>query len=325
MSEDLSNILTPEEISAMNGTDVADDDIDALKAVAGNANLSDDEEDDDDDDDGGDGGDGQPVEGKGAADTGDDDADKVAAKTAGDPATGAATAQDDDDQGDDEDDQPIRNQPFIPKYEARLPENYAQTIADLKSAEDDLKAKFKAGDIEFDEFEEQRAQIQSQRETLNSAKLKAEISQEMGQQTAQQTWQNTVNTYLTAVRKEVDYFANEDLATDLDGFVKQLANNPKHANRDMTWFLAEADKRVRALHDLAPRKAAKATEKKPDELPNRKPNLDKAPKSLAQVPGGDGPGDVEGEFAHLDNLEGDELEAAIAKMTPAQREKFARS
>jgi hypothetical protein len=42
------------------------------------------------------------------------------------------------------------------------------------------------------------------------------------------------------------------------------------------------------------------------------------------VPGGDGPGDVEGEFAHLDALEGEALESAIAKMSPAQREKFSR-
>lgn len=56
----------------------------------------------------------------------------------------------------------------------------------------------------------------------------------------------------------------------------------------------------------------------------RKPALDKAAKTLAQVPGSDGPGDVEGEFANLDSLEGEALEDAIKKMSPDQRERFAK-
>jgi len=51
--------------------------------------------------------------------------------------------------------------------------------------------------------------------------------------------------------------------------------------------------------------------------------MDAVPKTLAQVPGSDGPGDVGSEFAAVDSLSGDELEDAIARMTPAQRAKYA--
>ena len=47
--------------------------------------------------------------------------------------------------------------------------------------------------------------------------------------------------------------------------------------------------------------------------------------TLAQVPGSDGPGDVAGEFADVLALDGMEYEAAIARMTPAQRERFLRA
>ena len=56
---------------------------------------------------------------------------------------------------------------------------------------------------------------------------------------------------------------------------------------------------------------------------SRKPPLDAVPKTLAQVPGSDGPGDVDGnEFSDVDRLTGDAMEAAIAKMSAAQRDRY---
>jgi hypothetical protein len=101
----------------------------------------------------------------------------------------------------------------------------------------------------------------------------------------------------------------------------------------MEWFLTEAHRRVRALHGLdalaakAPTAEEKPAEAKPAEpkpVPSRKPPIDAAPKTLAHVPGGPGPGDVGSEFADVLSLDGMEFEQAIARMTPAQRERFAR-
>ncbi len=47
------------------------------------------------------------------------------------------------------------------------------------------------------------------------------------------------------------------------------------------------------------------------------------PAIAAQVPGSDGPGDVDGnEFSDVDRLTGDTQEAAIAKMSAAQRDRY---
>lgn len=314
LDQDLAATLTPEELEAINGTDVPPEDVDALKALAEGADDGDDTDDDDNDDDNDDAGNpnAAPVEGQGAAPA---------------PAQDANAAS--DAQGNEGDDtQPAikAEASFVPKYEAKLPAEFDQMVARLDEHEKDLKAKFKEGEIEFDQYEEAREKIIQIRSKLEAQRIKAEISQEMTQQTAAQQWTATVNGYLDAVAKEVNYRDSPELAGDLDLFVKQLASRQENADKPMTWFLAEADKRVRALHNLQTTRAAQAPAPTQAQIrPNRKPPLDAAPRNLAQVPGGDGPGDVGGEFAHLDSLEGDDLEAAIAKMTPAQREKFARS
>ena len=61
-----------------------------------------------------------------------------------------------------------------------------------------------------------------------------------------------------------------------------------------------------------------------DAKAKRKPPVDAAPTTLAQVPGSDGPGDVSDEFSDVLALDGLEFEEAIARMSPAQREKFLR-
>jgi hypothetical protein len=222
-------------------------------------------------------------------------------------------------------------EPLTPRYEAKLPEDFDQQVKTLAESEDALKAKFRAGEIEFDEFELQRADILRQREALTIARTKAEISQEFNQQSAQQQWAATVNRFVgtVAAAEGLDYRTDTAKMADLDGFVRVLAGRPEHNDKPMEWFLTEAHRRVRALHGLDAAVAEKpAAEAKPapepKPVPSRKPPIDAAPKTLAQVPGGPGPGDVGSEFADVLALDGMEFETAIARMTPAQRERFAR-
>jgi hypothetical protein len=224
-------------------------------------------------------------------------------------------------------------EPLTPRYEAKLPEDFDQKVKALAGSEDALKAKFRAGEIEFDEFELQRADILRQREALTIARTKAEISQEFNQQSAQQQWAATVNRFVgtVAAAEGLDYRTDTAKMADLDGFVRVLAGRPEHNDKSMEWFLAEAHRRVRALHGLdapteKPEKPAAEAKPAPEPkpVPSRKPPIEAAPKTLAQVPGGPGPGDVGGEFADVLALDGMEFETAIARMTPAQRERFAR-
>lgn len=324
MDKDLAATLTPEELEAINSTDENttpnEEDKAALKALA-DQHVDDDKDDDDDDDKG----------------------DPNAAPVEGKPdAKEKAAAQNDDDTkaGDDKGKQEQANEPaaqetatkretFVPRYKAELPANYKETLAELAANEAALKQKFKDGEIEFDEFEEARAVIFEERSRLEKSAWKAEISQEMNAQTAEQQWETTVNGYLNSVKTEIDYLKDAEKAADFDQFVKVLAANPANQDKSMEWFLQEGHRRVKVLHGIesAPVKGDKqdTTTQKDDKAgkPNsRKPPLDAAPKNLSQVPGSDGPGDVQDEFSDIDRLEGEAFEAALAKLTPAQRERY---
>ena len=232
-----------------------------------------------------------------------------------------------------------RNQP-IPRYDSKLPEDFDAQVRSLSDKEAELKRQFKAGELEFDDFDVARAALQSERELLTIARTKAEISQEMNAQTAEQLWTHAVNQFMDSTARlseaagGIDYRKGTEKWSDLDGFVRSLAARNEYAHQSMDWFLVEAHKRVLALHGMSAAKTSDAessTEAKPalkamDRKPvDRKPPLDIAPKTLAMVPGGEGPGDVDGEFADVLALEGLAYEQAIARMSPTERERFLRA
>jgi hypothetical protein len=234
-----------------------------------------------------------------------------------------------------------RTQP-IPRYDSKLPEDFDAQVKSLSDKEAELKRQFKAGELEFDDFDVARAALQSERELLTIARTKAEISQEMNAQTAEQLWTHAVNQFMDSTARlseaagGIDYRKDTEKWSDLDGFVRSLAARNEYAHQSMDWFLEEAHKRVLALHGMAvaPAKnaetedadASKLVTKTLDRKPlDRKPPLDIAPKTLALVPGGEGPGDVDGEFADVLSLEGLAYEQAIARMSPTERERFLRA
>jgi hypothetical protein len=116
----------------------------------------------------------------------------------------------------------------------------------------------------------------------------------------------------------VDYRTDLAKQRDLDFFIRALANDASNDNRPMVWFMDEAHRRVKVLHGLS------GLSTREQQTAKRKPPVQDLPRTLADVPGSDGPGDVAGEFADIDRLDGFELEAALAKMSPAQREKYER-
>lgn len=212
---------------------------------------------------------------------------------------------------------------LVPRYEAKLPGDYDEQIQALRDKDAELRQRFKDGEIDVDELDAGRAEILEQREKLLVARAKSEISQEMQQQTAEQQWMAAVNRFMTTTAQSggTDYRKDEAKALDLDSFVKILANNPANAERSMDWFLTEAHKRVQALHgEVTPQPKPSAD----NAIKSRKVAVSDLPKTLAQVPGGEGPGDVADEFADIDALSDNDLEMAIKRMTPAERERFAR-
>jgi hypothetical protein len=244
-----------------------------------------------------------------------------------------------DAEADDTDPPQTRSQP-IPRYDSKLPEDFDAQVISLADKEAELKRQFKAGELEFDDFDVARAALQSERELLTIARTKAEISQEMNAQTAEQLWTHAVNQFMDSTARlseaagGIDYRKDTEKWSDLDGFVRSLAARSEHAHQSMDWFLEEAHKRVLALHGMSAAKTS-ASESSSEAKPalkamnrnpiDRKPPLDIAPKTLAMVPGGEGPGDVDGEFADVLALEGLAYEQAIARMSPTERERFLRA
>jgi hypothetical protein len=256
----------------------------------------------------------------------------------------AAIADDDDEDGDDDaadenappvetaaaaavEDEPA---PAPATYRAELPEDFQAQVDDLKTKREELAEKFKAGDIEFDEFRAEDTALANEERKLDRAITKAEIANEMNAQKFETEWRSNVLDFTNDVVKNggIDY--RKDLAGQkkLDGFVNQIFSDPDNATLTMREVLDKAHAMVKLVYKPAAAATTtvttSATEAKPAKTVSRKPDLSKLPATLAHVPGGDDPTDIGGgEFAALDGLDGFELEQAIARMSPAQRDKFA--
>jgi len=253
----------------------------------------------------------------------DDDAADPAAKTVEDPAPKNIPQKGDADPAATDAAAVADDKPFAPTYQAKLPDDFEAQQTELKDQSEALAAKFKAGDIDFDQYRIESDTLAKAERALDQVQLKANLSQEMTAQTAEQQWSFTVSRFMASTAKAevgaIDYRADADKNKDLDLFVKSLAQNPANEDKPAEWFLSEAHKRVLALHGIG---LAQAPATK-DPKASRKPPLSAVPKTLAQVPGGDGPGDVDGnEFSDVDRLKGDALVDAIAKMSPAVRERY---
>lgn len=266
-------------------------------------------------------------------------ADDKGEKKAGDKDAGAAAdAETEDEEADD--DEP---QPFFPRYSAPAVEKYEEKITALDTRQTEAEAKFKAGDLELDGLLAEQRKIEGDRRTLNEAKLKYDISVEQNAQSDAQSWQFEITRFMHGVKQAdgVDYKANRTLNAALDQAVKDLANakdkDGKLVNDDKPgrWFLREAHKQV--MKDIGRGKAGAAggdAAETPEEkkakakaaVDARKTDPKKLPKTLAKVPAADAE-DTEGDpkFAHLEGLDGLDLEDAVARMTPAQQDEWARS
>ena len=300
LDEHHASTLSDEELAAIRGDDLSDEELDLMQSVAGDGDDGDEPADEDSDDDG-----------DGAT---DDDQDGDA-----DPATVAAA-----DAGSASAQPPASARQSPASYEAAgLPADFQEQISATHDAQRDLLQKFQDGELEVSEYAAELSKITEQRDALVAARIKAEISQEMAEQASAREWQQSVNRFIDRVAKDeqVNYRTDAARARDLDTFVRLLANDPENAQQSSEWFLQEAHKLVNAR-----RGTVTATKDDPQPRPApRKPDLKAVPKTLAHVPGSDGPGDVGDEFVNVDALEGLDFESAIARMTPAQREKYARA
>lgn len=303
--------LSEDELAAL---EADDDDIDAMKEIAGDdddEDLDDAGADDDDDDDDQDGDEDEAgdaaveAEAKRSAKPGDAAADDG---DAGAEQDGAGADDDGDGLGE-----------FQSSYKAEAVENFDARMQEFSDSKKALRAQLANGDIDMDAYEDQKDAIVAQEQALREQNLKATIASEQAEQAAQDRWKWEQERFF-ADKSNAIY--NDALTMGmLDMAVKQLAQDPKNAARTAPWFLAEADKLVRERTGATRTEATKTDPKKETEA-KRKADLSKVPKTLSNLPAAELNDTGTDEFAHLDNLSGLKLEVAIAKMTPAQQARY---
>lgn len=304
--------LSPEERAALEEDDLSPEDRAAVAKIAGADDESDDGDDGDDDGDD----DATDTRAAGKGEEGDDKGGKPDVK-----ATDAAIPDGD---GVDDDDAPA---PFKPQFKVELPDDLDDQIAALNTQESDLAKQMKDGEIELAEFLEKQRDISKQVAKLESKRDQAQAFEEMNRQTLEQEWNWTVEKFFRKIRRDegIDYRADKEKGGDFDLFVKTLASKPENQDKPFDWYLNEAHKRTKALHGIASKQAAAdpAPRDKDGKPAKRTPPVKDLPATLANVPGGDGPGDVgDNEFADLDKLEGLEYETALASMSKEQRDRY---
>jgi len=296
LDDELLTTLTPEEREAFEASEYDEQELDTIKKIAGEASDDDDADDEDDADE-----DAEPIEGKAAPKADDAEPPKAPAS---DPV-----------------DEPVAAQPVVPRYEAQLPQDYDQQIAALKAHDAELRQRFRDGDIDIDERDAGLAEIAAKREQLLIQKATAETLARINEQNQRQAQADYERRFVERVKADgIDYTQQRNINL----FNTLLAElQEEHGDKGRDWLWNEAHKAVLRARGVQLSRAA-SQDPVADAKAKRKPPVDAAPTTLAQVPGSDGPGDVSSEFADIEALDGWELEEAIAKMSPTQRERFLR-
>lgn len=236
-----------------------------------------------------------------------------------------------DDQGDDNADQDAdavetdaeneeanEEKAFVPTQAVISVEDFDNKIADFKTAKSDLRAQLNNGDIDLDTYETKKDEIAEQETALKIQQANAINALQQNEFAAKQRWEWEQDQFFKAKANTI--YSDDIISAALNAAVKKLANDPKYAQKDGMFFLNEADKIVRHRFGLSKDGTGK-------EAPSRRPDLSKIPKTLGDLPNAAVDDTNDGEFAHLDKLEGMDLERAIAKISesPEKLERYLRA
>lgn len=294
--EDLSG-LSPEEIAALSDDSdpVEDQVLDELAA-------GDDPEDDPEDD---------PV------DLDPEDPNEDPAEDPADPEDPPA------EDPEDPEDPPVDRQ-FQPDIAVAPVENYAERLAELNTAKENLRKQLTEGEIELEEYDRKKDEIVDQITDLRLQQNNYENEVARRKSEGQQRWQWEQDVFFGRKENAI-YRENDLLGAALDTAVRKLATDPANANQTGSWFLEEADRQVRAVFQGGKAEDPKAG--KDTKPPVRKPNLKDIPPTLKDIPPAAETETGESEFAYLDKLSGADLERELAKISrdPVKEARYLRS
>ena len=204
-------------------------------------------------------------------------------------------------------------EPFMPRFEV------SSDVSGIDKKLEEIEAKFEEGELTLKQYN-------SQRDSLQLARAKAELASEFNTATPEQQWKAAQDSFF-AIRENRIYKDHPIYRGALDHTIKTLARTPEFENLTGPQVLNVAKLYVEKELGKPGLRVAKeqVTEKKidaPKQAPSKKENIT-IPKTLGGIPSAkDVPTRSKGEFAYLDKLTGEDYEEALAKLTPAQQKKW---
>lgn len=202
-----------------------------------------------------------------------------------------------------------------PLLSVEAPADADAKLADIAAKKAELLTKFDEGDITTAEYQRDLDVLYKQEREVERALDRAQLAVELERTRAQNEWTAKCNAFMGQTHPE--YAKDKTLYDKLDESVRVVATMPSMRDATPEQILDKAHKLV--LLDHADKFAAPAPAK-----PAAQP---KAPKpeaipSLHNVPSAEVESTSGGKFAALDRLNGLELEAALSKLSPAEREQY---
>lgn len=307
--------------------------LDALKddeddTGTGNDDGADDGDDGQDDDDGADdgaddGGDDSAGDDDGQGDGAGDDADGGD----GDDGTGAGAGDDDAGAGDGDAGTDTRRSSDKTReaHDMAREEAAKAKLTEIDGQIAVLDQKFEDGDITGKEYREAQRKLNEERDAQREVLTEVKVSRQLREERAREAWEEAQDRFFGAAENQ-RFVKNNILFKALNDEVISIARSPEAAGKNGDWVLAEAKKRVEEAFGAAPAAAPDKQDKQGGkDKPARPQRPAKLPPDIGSLPAAGGESPQDGRFAHLDKLEGVALEEAVAKMSAADQEAWARS
>lgn len=219
---------------------------------------------------------------------------------------------------------------FVPTFQGRAPENYAQHRQELLAKKAEAFQKLMDGEIDAKEYVEIETEVQTQLDDLQAARIRAETLNEANTQTQLAIQQREIQRIIKSAKAagEIDYVADQDAQVQFDAVLGALQASPANAGKDFAELADQAHRAVLAMRGIgkaaapaptpapAPAAPAPAAAQKQPELP---------PRTLAGLPTAGHASIGDDIAAKLATLQGEDAERFIASLPPAQVERLLRA
>lgn len=223
-----------------------------------------------------------------------------------------------------------RETPFVPTFQGRAPENYAQHRQELLAKKAEAFQKLMDGEIDAKEYVAIETEVQTQLDDLQAARIRAETLIEANTQTQLAIQQREIQRIIKSAKAagELDYVADQDAQVQFDAVLGALQASPANAGKDFAELADQAHRAVLAMRGIgkaeapaptpapAPAAPAPAAAQKQPELP---------PRTLAGLPTAGHASIGDDIAAKLATLQGEDAERFIASLPPAQVERLLRA